>query len=236
MAGFLYAIRRSTAVGQNAFSVLCSPYAPLLLLASVACSPYAPLLPRASALLSLYSTSSRVNAALYLRHTVGKVLFYFRFPEAQHNPAVVAQFDGIFEVTLHIAPDFFVPIFYVGRNVVALQTLSVPEFPVTEYCDFVLGNNDIRMAAAHLIVLAVADALVPQGLAQKDFYFCILAADGLHVFMALFLGQLVHDIISIYSFIISVIINVISRKLNIRYPNLIAIPSFIFITSNFIHC
>ena len=75
----------------------------------------------ASALLSLYSTSSsRVNAALHLCHTAGKVLFYFRFPEAQHHPAVIAQFDGVFEVTLHITPDFFVPIFYVGRNVVAL--------------------------------------------------------------------------------------------------------------------
>ena len=69
----------------------------------------------------------------------------------------------------------------------------MPEFAVTEYCDFILGNDDIRMAAAHLIILAVADAFVPQCLAQKDFYFGILAADGLHVFMALFLGQLVHD-------------------------------------------
>ena len=182
------------------------------------------------------TSSSRVNTALHLRHTVGKVLFYFRFPETQHHPTVVAQFDGVFKVALHITPDFFVPIFYVGRNVIALKTLSVPEFAVTEYCDFVLGNDDIRMAAAHLIILAVADALVPQCLAQEDFYFGVPAADGLHIFMALLLSQLVHDIISIYSFIISVIINVISRKLNIRYPNLIAIPSFIFITSNFIHC
>ena len=151
----------------------------------------APLL-LASALLSLYSTSSRVNAALHLCHTVGKVLFNFRFPEAQHYPAVIAQFDGIFKVTLHITPDFFVPIFYVGRHIVALQTLSVPEFAVTEYCDFVLGNDDIRMAAAHLIILAVADAFVPQGLAQEDFYFGVPAADGLHIFMALLLSQLVH--------------------------------------------
>lgn len=73
------------------------------------------------------------------------------------------------------------PIFYVGRNVIAFQTLSVPEFAVTEYCDFVFGNDDIRMAAAHLIILAVADALVPQGLAQEDFYFGVPAADGLHI-------------------------------------------------------
>ena len=178
-------------LGRTPLVLLCSPYAPLLLRASVACS--APLLLRASALLSLYSTSSRVNATLHLRHTVGKVLFYFRFPETQHNPAVVAQFDGVFEVTLHITPDFFVPIFYVGRNVIALQTLSVPEFAVTEYCDFVLGNDDIRMAAAHLIILAVADAIVPQCLAQKDLDFGIPAADGLHIFMALLLSQLVHD-------------------------------------------
>ena len=121
------------------------------------------------------------------------MLFNFRFPEAQHYPAVIAQFDGIFKVTLHITPDFFVPIFYVGRHIVALQTLSVPEFAVTEYCDFVLGNDDIRMAAAHLKILAVADAFVPQGLEQKDLYFCVLAADSLHIFMALLLSQLVHD-------------------------------------------
>ena len=165
--------------------------APLLLRASVACS--APLLLLASALLSLYSTSSRVNAALHLCHTTGKVLFYFRFPEAQHNPAVVAQFDAVFKVTLHITLNFFVPIFYIGCYVAALQTLSVPEFAVTEYCDFVLGNDDIRMAAAHLIILAVADAIVPQCLAQKDLEFGIPAADGLHSFMALLHSQLVHD-------------------------------------------
>ena len=149
---------------------------------------------RVSCVFALRATSSsRVNVALHLRHTAGKVLFDFRFPEAQHNPAVVAQFDGVFKVTLHITLNFFVPIFYVGRNIVALQTLSVPELAVTEYCDFVFGNDDIRMAAAYLIVLAITDALMPQCLAQKDFYFCIPAADGLHVFMALFLGQLVHD-------------------------------------------
>lgn len=142
---------------------------------------------------ALRATSSCVNAALHLRHTVGEVLFYFRFPEAQHNPAVVAQFDGVFKVTLHITPDFFVPEFYVRRNVIALQTLSVPEFAVTEDCDFVLSNDDIRMAAAHLIILAIAYALVPQCLAQKDFYFGVPAADGLHIFMALLLSQLVHD-------------------------------------------
>ena len=73
------------------------------------------------------------------------------------------------------------------------ETLSVPEFAVTEYCDFILGNDNIRMAAAHLIILAVADALMPQGLAQEDFYFCILAADGLHILMALLLSQPVHN-------------------------------------------
>lgn len=182
------------------------------------------------------TSSSCVNAALHLRHTVGEVLFYFRFPEAQHNPAVVAQFDGVFEVTLHITLNFFVPIFYVGRHIITLHAFAVPELPVAKDSDFVLSNDDIRMAAANLIILAVADAFVPQCLAQKDFDFGIPAADGLHIFMALLFSQLVHNIISIYSFIISVIINVISRKLNIRYPNLIAIPSFIFITSNFIHC
>ena len=68
----------------------------------------------------------------------------------------------------------------------------MPEFAVTEYCDFVLGNDDIRMAAAHLKILAVADAFVPQGLAQKDFDFGVLATDALHIFMALLLSQLVH--------------------------------------------
>lgn len=120
------------------------------------------------------------------------MLFYFRFPEAQHDPAVVAQFDGVFKVTLHITPDFFVPIFYVGRHIVALHAFAVPELPVAKDSDFVLGNDDIRMAAAHLIILAVADAFVPQGLAQEDFYFGVPAADGLHIFMALLLSQLVH--------------------------------------------
>lgn len=120
------------------------------------------------------------------------MLFNFRFPEAQHYPAVIAQFNGVFKVTLHITPDFFVPIFYVGRHIVALHAFAVPELPVAKDSDFVLGNDDIRMAAAHLIILAVADALVPQCLAQKDFDFGVLAADSLHIFMALLLSQLVH--------------------------------------------
>lgn len=182
------------------------------------------------------TSSSCVNAALHLCHTAGKVLFYFRFPEAQHNPAVVAQFDSVFKVTLHITFDFFVPIFYVGHYIVTLHAFAVPELSVAKDCYFVLGNDDIRMAAAHLIILAIADAFVPQGLAQKDFDFGVPAADGLHILMALLLSQLVHNIISICSFIISIIINIFSRKFNIGYPNFIAIPSFIFITSNFIHC
>ena len=120
------------------------------------------------------------------------MLFNFRFPEAQHYPAIIAQFDGVFKVALHITPDFFVPIFYVGRHIVVLHAFAVPELPVAKDSDFVLGNDAIRMAAAHLKILAVADAFVPQGLAQEDFYFGVPAADGLHIFMALLLSQLVH--------------------------------------------
>ena len=148
---------------------------------------------RVSFMFALRATSSScVNATLHLRHTVGEVLFYFCFPEAQHNPTIVAQFDSVFKVTLHITFDFFVPIFYVGRYIVALHAFAVPELPVAKDSDFVFGNDNIRMAAAHLIILAIADAFVPQSLAQKDFDFGILAADGLHVFMALLLSQLVH--------------------------------------------
>ena len=102
------------------------------------------------------------------------MLFNFRFPEAQHYPAVIAQFNGVFKVTLHITLDFLVPKLNVSRYVVTLQTFSVPKLPVAKDSDFVLGNDDIRMAAAHLIILAVADALVPQCLAQKDFDFGVL--------------------------------------------------------------
>lgn len=136
---------------------------------------------RASALLYLYSTSSCVNAALHLCHTVGKVLFYFPFPEAQHNPAVVAQFDGVFEVTLHITPDFFVPELGTITNI----THTMPKLTIAKNSYFVFGNDDIRMAAAHLIILTVADALVPQCLAQEDFYFGVLARVSKHSFMSL---------------------------------------------------
>lgn len=141
---------------------------------------------RVSSMFALRATSSScVNAALHLRHTFGEVLFYFRFPEAQHNPAVVAQFDGIFKVTLHITLNFFVPIFYVGRHIIALHAFAVPKLPVAKDSDFVFGNDDIRMAAAHLIILAVADAFVPQSLAQKDFDFGVLARVSKHSFMSL---------------------------------------------------
>ena len=99
------------------------------------------------------------------------MLFNFRFPEAQHNPTIIAQFDGVFKVTLHITLDFLVPKLNVSRYVVTLQTFSVPKLPVAKDSDFVLGNDDIRMAAAHLKILAVADAFVPQGLTQENFNF-----------------------------------------------------------------
>ena len=72
-------------------------------------------------------------------------------------------------------------------------THTMPKLTIAKNSYFVFGNDDIRMAAAHLIILAVADALVPQCLAQKDFDFGVLAADSLHIFMALLLSQLVHD-------------------------------------------
>ena len=143
--------------------------APLLLLASVTCSPYSD------------CSSSCVNAALHLCHTVGKVLFYFRFPEAQHNPTIIAQFDGVFKVALHITPDFFVPKLGTITNI----THTMPKLTIAKNSYFVFGNDDIRMAAAHLIILAVADALVPQCLAQEDFYFGVLARVSKHSFMSL---------------------------------------------------
>ena len=76
--------------------------------------------------------------------------------------------------------------------IVALKAFAMPEFTITKYCNFILGDDDIRMAAAHLIILAVADTFVPQSLAQEDFNFGILTANGLHIFMTLFFRQLVH--------------------------------------------
>ena len=109
------------------------------------------------------------------------MLFNFRFPEAQHYPAVIAQFNGVFKVTLHITPDFFVPELGTITNI----THTMPKLTIAKNSYFVFGNDDIRMAAAHLIILAVADALVPQCLAQEDFYFGVLARVSKHSFMSL---------------------------------------------------
>lgn len=78
-------------------------------------------------------------------------------------------------------PDFFVPKLGTITNI----THTMPKLTIAKNSYFVFGNDDIRMAAAHLIILAVADALVPQCLAQEDFYFGVLARVSKHSFMSL---------------------------------------------------
>lgn len=73
------------------------------------------------------------------------------------------------------------------QNLVQLLISRIPcqNSPSQKNSYFVFGNDDIRMAAAHLIILAVADALVPQCLAQEDFYFGVPARVSKHSFMSL---------------------------------------------------
>ena len=77
------------------------------------------------------------------------------------------------------------PLFVPELGTITNITHTMPKLTIAKNSYFVFGNDDIRMAAAHLIILAVADALVPQCLAQEDFYFGVLARVSKHSFMSL---------------------------------------------------
>ena len=131
-----------------------------------------------------------------------QIRFYVTFPEAQDKPALLSQGIVDFPVPLDVPCQLLLPEFLVGGDLLTgmfLMPSGVPEVPVNKNRDVVAQDGDIGGSGERPVVLPVAQAAVPEGLAQEDFRLRIPAADAAHVSVPLLLRQDIHQFSSSFS-------------------------------------
>jgi len=109
------------------------------------------------------------------------------FPDDDDCPAFGFQLAPDFLVALLVTGDFRLPKLRVGfRDVGVLAVfVTMPETAVDEDDRTVFGKDEVRGAGETLVVNSVAEAFLPESMAQPQLRFCGSGVDGSHVAMAL---------------------------------------------------
>ena len=119
-----------------------------------------------------------------------RMLYYILPPEPQHRPVLPSERFLVLCIALHVPGYLLYPVCTVipllQPEFQLIPVFPMEEFTVTEYGDPVLRDHDIRRSWKRLIVFSVSVPVVPESLAEDQFYGGVLRADCRHVLMTLF--------------------------------------------------
>lgn len=130
-----------------------------------------------------------------LRHAGLEVFADVAFPEPQHEPAELRELVAHVAIALDIPRQVFSPVILIGTHLFAgmfLMPPRMPEIAIDEHGNLALRDGDVRLAGQSVVVLPIADALVPERLAEDNLGACVSGMNMAHGAMTLFLREDVH--------------------------------------------
>lgn len=130
-----------------------------------------------------------------LRHAGFEVFADVAFPEPQHEPAELREIIAHVSVALDVPRQVLSPVALIRAHLLARMFLMPPRMPeiaIDEHGDLALRDGDVGLAGQAVVVLPIADAPVPERLAEDDLGACVSGTVAAHGAMSLFLREDVH--------------------------------------------
>ena len=124
-----------------------------------------------------------------------RMFFHVACPKAEYKPAHFCQCIVYVTIPLDISGEFLPPKGLVCGDLLAgvfPMPTGMPEVTIDENHNFASCDDNIGSAGEGADVLAIADPLFPQSLAQSYFRLCVLGTDTGHTLFALISGQFIH--------------------------------------------
>ena len=110
------------------------------------------------------------------------------FPDGNNTPALFSQCSEIISITLDIAINLFVPVFFVaGWPDKSATVMLMPETPINKYYCFVFGKYDIGTSGKFADVFAISKSLRKKILAYCFLWLRVGTPDMGHIFASYFL-------------------------------------------------
>lgn len=121
-----------------------------------------------------------------------QILADVALPEPEHEPPFFCEFVVDFAGLLDVAREMADPVGLIVGNLftgMGFVAAGVPEVPVDEDGDLLARQHDVGRAGKFAVILAVTDALMPEGFPEHHLRFRVPPANLGHDAAALGLGQ-----------------------------------------------